>query len=613
MAKRPARRSTPTTAPAPVRTIAAEPPAGDDSAIVVGRSRQRRVDVPLVHGSILDVTTRAVVLGSFRSVDPGGAAKAVDARLGGSLRELIRTRTVSSEAGTMFVLPTTRTGLRTDMVIFAGLGPFDRFDPSLIQLVASNLVRTMVRGNVEEFATVLFGAGSGFETQACTQHLLRGILGGLRDSDNEGRFRGFTICELDKEKFGAIREEVFSGCRADFCKDFDVVVRERYIPLAPPAPAATGSRQGGAAPPADLEPVYLLVRTGTNGTKSLVLKAAVLTAGGKAAVLEGQQTIARKELDAALGAIEGDGFGTAGLTKLGQTLATLVLPEDVRSQLDKARSRHVAVVHDLEAARLPWEALRIGDWVPALNGGMSRRYVAADLAVGRWAEHRGRQQELALLLIVDPTGDLAGAVTEAERIGQLAAVDPRVRITRLTQKEATRAAVLEQLQSERYDAIHYAGHAFFDPKIPGESGIRCADGTLRALDLLNLRSLPPLLFFNACEAGRLRRARGGRRTPSRQDAAKSLGKAVGFAEAFMRYGVANFVGTYWPVGDAAASLFAKSFYGALLAGGTIGDALLDGRKVVQDSGSIDWADYIHYGDPRFRLKVSHTPNREPEP
>ena len=272
-----------------------------DTAIVVGRHRQRRVDVTLVHGSILDVTTRAIVLGSFRNVDPGGAAKAVDARLGGALRELIRSRTVSSEAGTMFVLPTTRSGLRTDMVIFAGLGPFDRFDPSLIQLVASNLVRTLVRGNVEEFATVLFGAGSGFDAPTCAQHLLRGILGGLRDSDLDNRFRGFTICELDDAKFANIRDEIFRGCRADFCSDFDVVVRERHIPFAPPAPAAT-ARQA-AAPPPDAELVYLLVRTAESAGRGLTFKVAVLTAGGKAAVLEGACEVPKKALDDALAAI----------------------------------------------------------------------------------------------------------------------------------------------------------------------------------------------------------------------------------------------------------------------------------------------------------------------
>ena len=70
----------------------------------------------------------------------------------------------------------------------------------------------------------------------------------------------------------------------------------------------------------------------------------------------------------------------------------------------------------------------------------------------------------------------------------------------------------------------------------------------------------------------------------------------------MRYGVANFVGTYWPVGDASAATFARAFYALLLSGAPLGDALLAGRKAVQASGSVDWADYIHYGDPRFRIK-----------
>ena len=53
----------------------------------------------------------------------------------------------------------------------------------------------------------------------------------------------------------------------------------------------------------------------------------------------------------------------------------------------------------------------------------------------------------------------------------------------------------------------------------------------------------------------------------------------------------------------SAASFAREFYGSILGGGTIGDALLAGRKAVEKSGSIDWADYIHYGDPRFRLKM----------
>lgn len=605
MAKRESRRAREPLAPAPDRAGAGLLVAREPDGIVVGRNKQRRLDITLVHGSILDVTSRAVALGSFRNVDPGGAAKAVDARLGGRLRDLIRSRTISSEAGTMFVLPTMRSGLRTDMVVFAGLGPFDRFNPEMIELVASNLVRTLVCGNVEEFATVLFGAGSGFDAKACTEHLFRGVIGGLRDADHEGRFRGFTICELDADKFANIRDEIVRGCLSDFCKDFDVVVRERHLLDHAEARAPDVSQPSAVNAPAgtEREPTYLLVRTGGDGGRKMTMNVALLTAGGKAAVLEAECRIARIELDRLVGSIDSSSFGAAALTKLGHSLGLLALPEAVRGELTRSRSRHLVVVHDLAAARLPWEALRLGHWIPAIAGGLSRRYIAADLAVGRWAEHRGRQHELALLLIVDPTSDLPGAVDEAERIGQLAAADPRVRVTRIAQKHVTRDSVLDHLRSEEFDVIHYAGHASFDPEAPGESGIVCADGVLRALDLLNLRSLPPLLFFNACEAGRLRRAPARTRTRRpRHDTRKALGNAVGFAEAFMRYGVANFIGTYWPVGDASAATFARAFYALLLSGAPLGEALLAGRKAVKASGSVDWADYIHYGDPRFRIK-----------
>ena len=77
---------------------------------------------------------------------------------------------------------------------------------------------------------------------------------------------------------------------------------------------------------------------------------------------------------------------------------------------------------------------------------------------------------------------------------------------------------------------------------------------------------------------------------------------TGLAEAFLRGGVAHYVGTYWPVGDAEAVAFAEALYRRLLSGSPIGDAVLEGRRAVKALRSVDWADYIHYGDPMFRLK-----------
>jgi hypothetical protein len=56
------------------------------------------------------------------------------------------------------------------------------------------------------------------------------------------------------------------------------------------------------------------------------------------------------------------------------------------------------------------------------------------------------------------------------------------------------------------------------------------------------------------------------------------------------------------VGDAAAAAFATVFYRELLRG-SIGNALVKARRAVRDSRSADWANYIHYGDAEFRLKV----------
>ncbi|MDF0674812.1 MAG: hypothetical protein P0120_10825 [Nitrospira sp.] len=49
--------------------------------------------------------------------------------------------------------------------------------------------------------------------------------------------------------------------------------------------------------------------------------------------------------------------------------------------------------------------------------------------------------------------------------------------------------------------------------------------------------------------------------------------------------MANYVGTYWPVGDQSAEAFAQTFYMELLGQKTIGAALLAGRERVAPSSN----------------------------
>jgi CHAT domain-containing protein len=121
-----------------------------------------------------------------------------------------------------------------------------------------------------------------------------------------------------------------------------------------------------------------------------------------------------------------------------------------------------------------------------------------------------------------------------------------------------------------------------------------------------LERLPALMFFNACESGRLRGQ--PKRLRSQGDRDKGEGTAarletnVGFGEALLRAGVGNYIGTYWPVGDAPAKAFGATFYQYIVSGKSLGTAMGQGRKQVEGLESVDWADYILYGDPDFVVK-----------
>jgi len=210
---------------------------------------------------------------------------------------------------------------------------------------------------------------------------------------------------------------------------------------------------------------------------------------------------------------------------------------------------------------------------------------------------------LEILLVVNPTQDLPGAELEGQRVKKLLGEGLNARLTVRHGTEATRDALRADFRSGKYDLVHYAGHAFFDPAEPSRSGILCAGGqVLSGAELSGLGNLPNLVVFNACEAGRIRGA-ADRKTRD-LDMARRVERAVGLAESFLRGGIANYVGTYWPVGDAAAETFAVVFYQQLLHGESVGAALLKARNQVQSlkPATVDWADYLHYGDFNSTLK-----------
>jgi CHAT domain-containing protein len=260
------------------------------------------------------------------------------------------------------------------------------------------------------------------------------------------------------------------------------------------------------------------------------------------------------------------------------------------------QARPLVVVHDAEGSRIPWEALHVGDAHPALEGGLTRRYASEALTAARWREQRPANGRLHVLIAVDPTLDLPGAADEGAALGRmLRAAGAEVEL--LAGAAVTRATMLGALGAGRYDVLHFAGHGFFEPGNPGRSGLVCAgQEVLRGADLDRLGELPALVFFNACEAARVRR-------PRRAGDARlfAFRRSTSVAEAFLAGGIANFLGTHWPVGDQAALAFSTSFYQRLLEAEPLGACMLAARRRVLELDSIDWADYVLYGSPDFAL------------
>ena len=477
--------------------------------------------------------------------------------------------------------------------MFVGLGDFDDFGAEAQSFVAGNIVRSLALSGVEDFATVLFGAGSGVPVAAALEQQLGGFVAGLRDADPDGVVRRITICELDARKYASLRRAAVRLAERLSGDGLRIVVDEA---VTPPAGADEARALDRLAAVRRTDPVYLLVNLLDHGRSDHECRSSLLTAGAKAAVLSSTVRLARKKLSAHLAKAESGSLEPKDMTRFGNELGRLLLGATVLEGLAAMRRRPLVVVHDREASRVPWEALRAGDSCPALEQGLSRRYTSDSLTVARWQEHHSLGPQLRVLMVVDPTLDLPGAADEGAALGRLLRAGG-AEVTILAGAAASRDRVLGEFGSGHHDVLHFAGHGFFDAKDPGRSGLVCADAeVLRGSHLDGLGNLPALVFFNACEAARVRKRKAA--AGSRLFAFR---RSTSVAEAFLAGGVANFLGTHWPVGDQAAFTFSTRFYERLLAGAPLGECVLDARRRVHAQDSIDWADYVHYGSADFTI------------
>lgn len=589
-----------------------------------------RIDLRLAHGNITEVDSRAVVLGFYEGVlDLSGAAQAIDQRMNLAITEILDRGMFLGRPGEIFILPAMRHDIRAELVILSGMGVFADFHPTVLEKVAENVARTLVRAKVDDFAMVLFGATrimAGRKSNTAKNnaldrslgHLIGGFFQGVRNSralilatsgtHQRNPLRSITICDTSVDlcnRIAAVLPRVYEQWK----EKVDVTLEEITLP-APRKEAKPGTA-----------PIRLEVRQVSGDSKrSFKIRATLHPTGSQASGFFKDQVIGKNTFEELVNHVNeadddeekgflyntlrpkrgkfgrrGDDFEHA-LREYGDWMGKKLLHPHIRKALRKeAENRRIIVAHDQAMSRVAWETLYIAKWFPAADGGMSRHLLVNEMSLKNWLEERRLDDTLKVLLIVNPTKDLKAADKEGKMMEAMA-TKLGVELESLWWGNATKKRVQEELESGKYDVMHYAGHTNFDPDDASRSGIQCSRHViLSGTDLGKMKNLPALVFFNSCQSARV----GGRapKKPSETD------RNIGLAEAFLRGGVANFVGTHWWVDDEPAEKFTKAFYGALRSGKSIGTAVSKGRQVVRrETENKDWADYIHYGNPDFVLK-----------
>jgi hypothetical protein len=262
-----------------------------------------------------------------------------------------------------------------------------------------------------------------------------------------------------------------------------------------------------------------------------------------------------------------------------------LMPKNVADAIKTIPPRSIIRLEvDDSISHVPWELMHTGSNFLCLEHVLGRISPVAKV------DFEPVQSYIPMLMVSDPQGDLMGSRNEANYIiAQMRG--STLRISRYG-TEIKKSDYLKFLRSGRFRLIHYSGHSGSSPE-PGKSCHVFSDDYCYAYEIeaTRMNNPPFLVFSNSCQSaeGSLNKDETGN---------------TSLAGAYLKAGVGACVGTIWTVLDAGSSNFASDFYRYILFGSTIGEALLNARKVAFKRwgyNDIIWGSYILFGNPDIRL------------
>lgn len=297
--------------------------------------------------------------------------------------------------------------------------------------------------------------------------------------------------------------------------------------------------------------------------------------------------------------------GTAVNRDVGRLLFELLVPGQMKSFAKN--NENILLILDKHTAAYPWELMEDDFQAYEFTGATPDR-------------REGRKRETRPLVVRAPV--IRRLITSGPNIPQpngnraLIVGDPKSNLPALSGARDEAIGVNDLLKKAGWDCmhldqpengfdvisemllhpaslIHLAGHGVYASDTYDRTGMVLGnDLFLTASEIKQMSYVPEFVFLNCCHVGH---------------AGSAVNEiAASLSVAFVKRGVRAVIAAGWEVDDAAAKLFARTFYTAMLAGNTFGKSVHLAREQVFEahSDTNTWGAYQCYGDPDFRFRTA---------
>ena len=274
------------------------------------------------------------------------------------------------------------------------------------------------------------------------------------------------------------------------------------------------------------------------------------------------------------------------LESKGYYLFESLFPTELRTLLWSLKDRITTMRIISAEPWIPWELCKLEG---KENGRVQPGpFFCEAFAVTRWMPGIDPKPDLTLKRMAVVMPEDSGLPNAAQELAYLRSLQRGGR--HVKRIPARFVKLIEALELGEHDGWHFTGHGAFSEADPNNSSISLDNYEQMTPQNLsgparNLGLARPLVFLNACQAGR---------------GAMSLTGMGGWANGFLSAGAGAFIGAHWSIDDQIALEFAQEFYKQLLhEGKTVGEAAKQSRLKARDArpGDPTWLAYVIYADP----------------